>query len=210
MEYATKKRNEQILEMRKEGKTYTQLANEFGLSRERIRQIVIKTETYGKHTHQEWYDAIIKACHNLGYSETAATRTYKCLLRSRLLVKMKNENLTLDDYSDYELMQIRNFGVRSLQLAREANYLLTGKRTDNHKVFKFQKYHDAFLKASKQLGYCSNSANRAYKTLLGAGIFKNIDDNNKSLNDFSNEYLMQITGFGEKSLEIVRTAEEMV
>ena len=211
MEYETKKRNEQILKMRKEGKTYTQLANEFGLSRERIRQIVVKTETYGKHTHQEWYDAIMKACHNLGYSETAATRTYKCLLRSRLLVRMKNENLTLDDFSDYELLRIRNFGTACLDLAREANYILTGvQKPKKRKVSKYQNYHDAFIKASEKLGYCSNSANRAYKALLRAGIFKNIDDNNESLNDYSDWYLMNIRGFGKRSLKVVRTAEQMV
>lgn len=211
MEYPTKERNEQILAMRKEGKSYTQLANKFGLSRERIRQIVVKMETIGKHAHQEYYDALVKACSNLGYSEVTATRTYKCLLRGHIFAEMKAENLTLDDFSDYELLQIRNFGIYCLNVVREANYILTGvQKPKKSKASKYQNYHEIFIKASEKLGYSSNSANRAYQALLNAGILDYIVKHEKSLNDYSDWYLMNIRGFGEKSLKVVRTAEKMV
>jgi hypothetical protein len=211
MEYMTENRNKQILEMRKEGKTYTQLADIFGISRERARQIVLKMESIGKHAHQEYYDALVKACCNLGYSEVTATRTYKCLLRAHIFAKMKAENLTLDDFSDYELLQIRNFGTNCLNAAREANYILTGVRNPKKsKAFKYQNYHEAFLKASRKLGYSSNSANRAYQALLNSGILDNIVKHGKSLRDYSGCYLMSIRGFGIRSLNIVRTAEMMM
>ncbi len=211
MEYITKDRNKQIVKMRKEGKTYTQLADIFGISRERARQIVLKMETIGKHTHQEYYDALVKACSNLGYSEVTATRTYKCLLRSHMFAKMKAANLTLDDFSDDELLRIRNFGTNCLNAAREANYILTGIRNPKKsKEVKCKNYHEAFLKASEKLGYCSNSANRAYQALLRVGILDNIIKHGKSLSDYSDWYLMNIRGFGEQSLKIVRTAEKMV
>jgi hypothetical protein len=124
---------------------------------------------------------------------------------------MKNENLTLDDFSDYELLRIRNFGTACLDLAREANYILTGvQKPKKSNVFKYQNYHEVFIKASKQLGYSSNPANRAYHVLLNTGILDNIVKHEKSLNDYSDRYLMNIRGFGEKSLEVVRTAEKMV
>jgi hypothetical protein len=171
MEYPTKERNEQILAMRKEGKSYTQLADIFGISRERARQIVLKMESIGKHAHQEYYDALVKACSNLGYSEVTATRTYKCLLRANIFAEMKAENLTLDNFSDYELLQIRNFGINCLNAAREANYILTGvRKPKKSKAFKYQNYHEVFIKASKKLGYSSNQFNPYRDRLLKASI----------------------------------------
>ena len=64
---------------------------------------------------------MIESAAEVGASEQAATRTYNALCRAGITQKLEERNVTLDRYSDMYLLNIRNFGHRCLELARDAN-----------------------------------------------------------------------------------------
>lgn len=64
---------------------------------------------------------------NLPERSTLPLRTYKRLQQVGIIRRMRTTNISLDDYSDSELLSIRGLGKKSLNLARIANYLYLRK-----------------------------------------------------------------------------------
>lgn len=58
---------------------------------------------------------------------TLPLRTYKHLQRVGIIRRMRTTNISLDDYSDSELLSIPGLGKKSLNLARIANHLYLRK-----------------------------------------------------------------------------------
>ena len=129
--FNTKERNREIFILRESGMSYTNIGIKFGLSRERIRQIVKKEKARAAFyetplSTKSFTDCIYLASEQMGkgVESPLATRTHRGLARTGILRAIDTiEGLTLDEYDDDTLLSIRNFGVASLDLAREANKL---------------------------------------------------------------------------------------
>lgn len=124
----TADRNREIFALKESGRTYSQIGIQFGLSKERVRQIYLREkeniEKENSHVNAvegnvpyTFYDAIMDVCEN----SKQATRIFKCLNRAGIINVIENHNGSLDSYSDESLMAIRNFGTISLVFARRAN-----------------------------------------------------------------------------------------
>ena len=132
-DYSTKNRNKQIVQMRNDGMTYEKIGQQFGITRERARQIYIRMttliETYEKKEQNEkeylrYKQLFMNAAENLGFEDRVGTRVYRCLCRAKVIDDLINGVHILLDYEDEYLMRIRNFGDRSLVVAREAERML--------------------------------------------------------------------------------------
>lgn len=135
-------RNIDIYNQKQQGKTLRELAKEYNLSRERIRQIVHKEQlkidrieadrirkeeiSSGDRLYS-FLDALQDARIENDLSENVETRVYNCLRRAGIMQRICNGECTLADYSDEQLLKIRNFGVNSLDLARKAYDLWRNK-----------------------------------------------------------------------------------
>ena len=121
-------RNHEIYKLHEKGLSYGVIGKQFGISKERVRQIYLRearrikseqehakaVETSGRYT---FYDALLE----IGTPGTMATRIYRCLTRSGIQQEMFDNHSSLDKYSDDYLLLIRNFGASSLIFARKAN-----------------------------------------------------------------------------------------
>ena len=109
-------RNRRIIEMREAGTTYRAIAREFGISIERARQIYI-THTRRKQAIDAdgFFAQLDRAAKKCGYGTPMAVRTFHCLTWSGI---QSTEHLKY--WTDDELLKIRNFGVKTLEIARTA------------------------------------------------------------------------------------------
>lgn len=125
---SNEKRNREIFALHECGQSYSQLGIQFGLSKERIRQIYIKEKEHAKNEKSHidavkgsipytFYDALMDVCE----TSNQVTRIFRCLNRAGIINEIEKNNGTLDSYSDESLMTIRNFGTLSLIFARRAN-----------------------------------------------------------------------------------------
>ena len=137
-----KARNQEIVTLKNCGKSYSQIGIQFGLSKERIRQICEKEKkriilenihinALNGTTPYLFYDAILEACS----TESQATRLFRCLKRSGIIDEIEKNNGSLDSYSDETLLNIRNFGLKSLHFARKANVIYKKKQKTKDIIF---------------------------------------------------------------------------
>ena len=112
---------------------YSNIAIKFGISTSRVKQIYKreKQRIISEKAHIDaingdadytFYDAILEACN----IKPQATRVFTCLDRAGILREIEINNGSLDSYSDETLLEIRNFGLTSLKIARKANILKEG------------------------------------------------------------------------------------
>lgn len=122
-------REKRIYDMRKnDGCTFTNIGKKFGISRERAAQIYYRYERkqaflnnkkkYGK---SAFYRCLVESAKEVGSSEQTAIKAYNALCRAGIIQKINEYDITLDEYSDVYLLNIRNFGYRCLEIARDAN-----------------------------------------------------------------------------------------
>lgn len=127
-------RKREIVALKDCGKSYGDIAIKFGISRSRVEQIYKseKRHVAAEKMHIDaingdadytFYDAILEVCE----TEKQATRVFTCLDRAGILREIETNNGSLDSYSDETLLEIRNFGLKSLKNAREANILYKQK-----------------------------------------------------------------------------------
>lgn len=122
-------REKRIYDMRtRDGYTFAAIGKEFGISRDRAAQIYRRYERKQaflndkkKHGTSAFYRCLIESAKEVGSSEQTATRTYNALRRAGIIQKINEYDITLDEYSNAYLLNIRNFGYRCLELARDAN-----------------------------------------------------------------------------------------
>lgn len=127
-------RNREIVALKDGGMPCSQIAIKFGISPSRITQIYKKEKKRidlekahlaavdGKNDYI-FFDALLEVCE----SESLATRILRCLLRSGIINEIETNHGSLDSYSDETLLDIRNFGQKSLIFARKANELYKSK-----------------------------------------------------------------------------------
>jgi hypothetical protein len=92
-------RNRQLFERHSKGESYGQLAKEYGLGRERVRQIVQRVERYG----EGW-----------GYAALAAARVWR-------LASLSNQE-ELFALTDDEILAIPGVGLKTLKVIRELQH----------------------------------------------------------------------------------------
>ena len=123
-------RNRMIFAMRETGSKYKDIANMFGLSVERCRQIYSKerhrTELAQKIIEQakekpDFGCCINIACVQLNRSKRIAIRTYNSLARVGIIKAIESGGVTLDNYTDDDLLRIVNFGEVQLEVCRKAD-----------------------------------------------------------------------------------------
>lgn len=121
-------RNLEIVNLRNTGLSYAKIGEKYGISRERVRQIINsfnhKEERIPDEDYLFW-KCLNDAAKSLNLSNESSLpiRTYNCLNKVGIIRHMRNTDTTLDDYSDDELLTIKGFGVNTLSLARIANDL---------------------------------------------------------------------------------------
>lgn len=121
------KRNKEIYRLHKErGLTYKQIATRFGISVERARQIFLKekrlidqAERKKNLGNDDFLDAINNAKLSLG-SKQPTMRMYNTLARAGLISGIEARTNTLNNYSDEDLLLIKNMGPESIRVLREA------------------------------------------------------------------------------------------
>ena len=126
-------RNKKIFEMRENGSRFTEIANTFDLSVERVRAIYKKElakkqylERIAKSKPEErssLFACFEEACITLNRDLSLATRTYNALRRARIAQEIEQGKESLSKYSDEELLNLRNFGIVSLEISRLADEL---------------------------------------------------------------------------------------
>lgn len=124
-------RNAEILRLKDEEKwSYRKIGDFFGISGSRAMQIYKREKTKyrfkkelenNKTNELSFYCACIQATQELNIDEKQATRAYRCLLRARIIPELKPGHHNLKRYSDEDLLRIRNFGIKSLEIARLAD-----------------------------------------------------------------------------------------
>ena len=130
--YNTSERNAEIFKLYSNGWTYQAIGEEFGLSKERIRQICVREGKKQKldalqdaaiiSTTDAFLRACIKAVQELGLNYMLGPKTYNCLCRANVLYNLTPE-VGLARYSDEQLLLIRGFGPKLLEIARTADYI---------------------------------------------------------------------------------------
>ncbi len=114
-------RNQEIIELKKSGMRQVDIANKMNLSRERIRQILKEHFDVYEYRHiryPKYFDILHQIAFKHGYSESVASRTYNYLEKNDIL---KNAELNIQDlssYSDSDLLSIKGFGSKCLELFR--------------------------------------------------------------------------------------------
>ena len=117
-------RLQKIAAMRNLGMTFSEIGKEFNVSTERARQLYKKylaiVDFNERLSNLLASDSLLKALYfaqkELGKSEVLITRTYNCIHRSGF----DADKLLNGDYSDEELLSIKNLGVDSLELIHKA------------------------------------------------------------------------------------------
>lgn len=130
--YNTAERNSEIFKLYSDGWTYQAIGEEFDLSKERIRQICVREARKQKldelqdasviSTTDAFLRACIKAVEKLDLNTMLAPKTYNCLNRAKVLYNL-TPDIGLASYSDEQLLAIRGFGPKLLEIAREADYI---------------------------------------------------------------------------------------
>ena len=132
-DYPTKNRNKQIVQMHDDGMSYEKIGQQFGITKERARQIYIRMTTLIKTCEKKeqnekeylrYKKLFMNAAENLGLEDRVGIRVYRCLYRAKIIDELINGTHILSDYNDEYLMWIRNFGDRSLAVVREAERML--------------------------------------------------------------------------------------
>lgn len=124
-------RNSQIYDMRCNQYSYSDIAREFGISRERARQIFEREEQNRRlssietKTDTNFLECLEKANEELGGAKNLPIRTYKSLLRCGIIQAIQENNISLNEFSDSKLLSIRNFGIASLDITRKAYEIYT-------------------------------------------------------------------------------------
>ena len=128
------KRNREIVALKDCGMPCSKIAIKYGISPGRITQIYDreKKRINSEKKHLDaidgkknyiFMDALLEVCE----TESFATRIFKCLRRSGIIKEIKTNHGSSDSYSDETLLDIRNFGQKSLIFARKANELYKSK-----------------------------------------------------------------------------------
>ncbi len=143
MQEKYKERNKEIYAFYKDGLSYRKIASMFNLSYERIRQLVHKEqakidrlEAARKREERinsgeipySFFDALVDTRIQLNLSENLEVRVYNCLSRAGIIQDICDGRTTLNDYSDEDLLSIRNFGTESLSFVRQAYLTWEAKR----------------------------------------------------------------------------------
>lgn len=124
-------RNTAIFKMRNEGCTLEEIAKKFNITKERVRQIYLREErrknAYAilkkkeETGYSDFYKCMIDAAKELNINEAMVVKSYKCLLRARIVQELDKDYMALDYYTDSDLLNIRGIGIISVDLIRKAN-----------------------------------------------------------------------------------------
>lgn len=123
--YNTFKRNQDIVQLHKNGYSYDAIGGMYNLSRSRIKQIcdkdkrrkqiIEKQTTKDPRGNEEFYSAIVEATKQLGVSDRMATRAYRRLFWAGIL------HNDIASFSDEDLLNIRQTGPATLAVIRKAD-----------------------------------------------------------------------------------------
>lgn len=108
-------RNAAIAAMRRGGATYREIAERFGISADRARQVVSLAERRERRLADPMFRALLDAAERTGCPESTAARAHFAL-RFHGVHRLAD----LRGASDSELLGISGFGRKSLALARAA------------------------------------------------------------------------------------------
>lgn len=129
------KRNREMYDLRQTGMTYTSIAKKYGLTTERVRQIVLheqrsadqlkflekrKEDISSGKVRPSFIDILTYTRVHCGYNTGVEIRTFNCLWRSGIINEIDNKHRDPNSYSDADLLKIRNFGIASLNFYRKA------------------------------------------------------------------------------------------
>ena len=108
-------RNAAIVEMRRGGATYREIAERFGITADCARQVVAIAERRERMLADPMFRALLDAAERMGCAESTAARAYYALKPCG--VDCLADLCAVDDS---ELLGISGFGAKSLALARAA------------------------------------------------------------------------------------------
>ena len=117
------KRYQEIAEMRELGKTFREIGEAFKISASRSGQIYKKYLALQKYNeaidNAPWdiHRCLVEARVNSSCDCGLVIRTYNAIVRSGFLI---DNAIIVNDYSDEQLLKIRNIGIESLKLLRRA------------------------------------------------------------------------------------------
>lgn len=92
-----------------------------------LKSFDIPNEYGKKATPSKFYACIYLAAKETKSKRGTVARVYNSLVKGQIIKRMMENNVTLDDFSDARLLQIPNFGVGSLKIARLANEIYKRK-----------------------------------------------------------------------------------
>ena len=122
-------RLQSIADMRHEGKTFDAIGKEHNISRERARQLFMKylrivqfNKSMNYTSDNDIFKLLYEANEKLDNDTNShlVIKTYNALRRSGFLTEENSKKLLSNEYSDDQLLRIKNFGVKSLKLLHTA------------------------------------------------------------------------------------------
>lgn len=122
-------RYEQVLEMYNSGSNITDISKEFNMSRAGASILVQKATLHRNLCENHpFYLAIIKAVRELGADERLAKRCFNVFefyntSRNISLEDIESHKVNINDYSDDQLLQLRQLGRNTLRILRTAQYI---------------------------------------------------------------------------------------
>lgn len=128
-------RNEAIVHRYSNGESMKDLAIEFGLSRERIRQIISRHKD--NIIYQGYYSILYETGQKYDYSLEMVYRLYNFLITRGIFNKALTHEKELYDYADEELLSMFGFGEGFLKLYKLAF------RKENHEQANSSSYSKA-------------------------------------------------------------------
>lgn len=118
-------REQRVLDLKNEGKNLEQISKEFGVTRERIRQIerraLLKLDCQKRREEEtrkrvNAVEMLKDSINNVGIDcLNLSVRAYNCLVRANILTMKDLLNLTMEDF-----YKVRNLGNQSLKEVIEA------------------------------------------------------------------------------------------
>ncbi len=113
-------RNKEILNLYLNGKTMTDLATDFGVSRSKIRNILSKMNSDDILLTNEYYSKLYKAAVELNFSkpDVLAKKAYFALIRNNIKHWLATRSMT-----DDRLLKGYNIGKNILKIVRKAEYI---------------------------------------------------------------------------------------